>query len=160
LLALLGPSNIGYLTSAELRDTDPLLDPLITASLLAYGVAHFRLLGLTRNVLPVDLRALTPTQPGRRLVRGKPQPRPPEAVARTEWAGLLLAVPLWTAVGFIAWMLLRDQESPLEEYTYDLTRGQQEFRDALWQAILVLWLAVLGLLLASAVLGYLRRLRA
>ena len=52
------------------------------------------------------------------------------------------------------------QESPFEEAYWQRSQPQQEFRDALWQGVLVLWLAVLGLLLASAVLGYLRRLRA
>jgi hypothetical protein len=160
LTILVGPAGLYYLSHADLEETDALLDPLLAAAALAYSLAHLRLLGLARHLFPPDARPLTATRPGRRTVRGRPHPRPPEAVGPTEVPLALLAVPLWAALGFVAWMILSAQESPLEEASWRLTRYQEDVRNALWRGVVVLWLGVLGLLLASAVLGYLRRLRA
>jgi len=245
-------STMGYFSASELREVDPLLDSLLVAAVLAYSVGHYRLLGLTRNLFPVDPRrvdihaapertrrdrfltalvlvlvtltgaagglaavaahrnllgvglmvALTGVLPGilyfaaraayrgavrrRGMVRGKPHLRPPETVDAGELTALLLTVPLWTALGFVAWTVLNEQEAPLAAPTagdWESWREQRNWTvypsrseaepprrswtvrqelawEGAWRLVLVVCVGVVGLLLASTAFGYLRRLRA
>jgi hypothetical protein len=207
LFALLGPAGLGYFYEGELGDIHPLLDPLLVIALLAYSVAHFRMLGLTSNLFPVDRRNLLADDPrlddgkkrkrgpslfvvlalvlllgpvgiiilviltgledrGKKTARAKPHVRPPETATPNELLVALLTVPLWTAIGFLAWLLLTIQESPFvaeerDEYwprVRRMARWREAMHNSLWQTVILIWVAVVLLLLATAVLGYLRRL--
>jgi hypothetical protein len=110
----------------------------IAVSLLVYTLAHYRLLSLMKHIFPPD--------PRRHLGRALPRPRrSPEQVSGQETAALLYQVPGCTVVALLGWALLQSMEPHM-----GLTRG-------MWQAVVLVWLAVSAVAILSAVGGYLRR---
>jgi hypothetical protein len=114
----------------------------VCLAVLAYAAAQYRLLGLTRHVLPPDTRRRTLPGQGKAVAAEGPR-RSPGSVGPWELPGLLLALPLWAAVASAVWVRL-ELEEPL-----------QEFPVVVWRAILLAWVFGLGLAVTATGLGYL-----
>jgi hypothetical protein len=134
-------------------------DLLLAAGLLAYTVGHYRLQGLTRHVVPPDvrLRALYRYQRSARAdgaLPGVERRRAARLVTPVELALLVLGLPAWVLLGQVAWHFLARARDVLAR-AYEVHEWQP------WTARLVMLAVVLigGLVLTAAVLRYVRRWR-
>jgi hypothetical protein len=159
----------------------PVSDLLLTAAVLGYVAAHYRLIGLTRFVFPRDPRrgAEPPRRPGEPVPRGRrpglmvPQRRSPETATPAELGLLLASLPLFCGLALLGqkWLVpgrpslnaFRDQANSGAYYEHEifLMNAGQALVDALWQGRPLLWWVGGGVLFAWAVLSYLgwRRMR-
>jgi hypothetical protein len=133
-----GPASLD-----ALQEVNWLFDPLLACGLLIFTTCHYRLLSLTRYLLPIDTR--TPGRPRPGMVSTRPHVRVPESVGPTELSGVVLTALLFTSLAMTAAYILHEVDNlfwPL--------------RTKVWQAIIILWIASLLVALARALIGYLR----
>jgi hypothetical protein len=146
----------------------PVSDLLLSAAVLGYVAAHYRLMGLTRFVFPRDpRRVVEPASRGRRPGLIVPQRRSPEAASPAELGLLLASVPLFCGLALLGqqWLLLgrpspsvfgdHVNSSAYYEYEIHMMNAGQGLVDALWRGRLLLWWVGGGVLLVSALLSYL-----
>ncbi|HZY84830.1 MAG TPA: hypothetical protein VFE78_08360 [Gemmataceae bacterium] len=119
-----------------------LADLGVCLAVLAYTAAQYRLLGLTRHVLPPDTRRRTLPGQGKAAAAEGPR-RSPGSVGPWELPGLLLTLLMWAVVAAFAWARLQLQE-PME--------GLPE---VVWRVILLAWVFAVGLAVTAAGLSYL-----
>jgi hypothetical protein len=140
LVMLLTLRNPGRRTDWNFDDDFPVSDLILCVALLTYVVAQYRLLSLVRHVLPRDPRPPTaadgPAPP--------PSRRPADQVAPRELATMALSLPIWAALAYALWALLRGQ--------YD---GPLGLRGDVWRIVLLVWIAAAVLIGAAVVFGYL-----
>jgi hypothetical protein len=146
--------------SPRLRRPELVLDILFCAALLIWIASYFRLLGLTRNIFPVDRRrrellkqrsktdGLTPGA----ILEAR---RSPDLVNWNE-AVWVLALGLGCAVlSQWLWSWLRRQTSQAD-LGFVLPPGiRVNFSDRIWQLMVLLWLFTIFLIVAGGVLAYL-----
>jgi hypothetical protein len=138
---LLAPSRYRWGYPYWSRNRVPtLMDLVLCASVLAYVIAHYRLLSLTRHVLPTDPRR---SRSGR--FTDPSQRRSVAGVARSEMVLLVLSLPLWTALSVVAWGWLFDTQPP-----FQLSLES-------WRWLLVIWAALLVLGVTAIVAGSVRQ---
>jgi hypothetical protein len=138
---------------AYARDPDefsPVGALLLSAAVLAYVAAHYRLQGLVGQLFPAD-----PRRPGGRIPRRQRPPglRPEEVVVRQrrsprlvtprEVLRLVVALPVWALLGLVLWYAL------VAEWNF------LELPPVGWRLLVLAWLFGLGLLAGAAVLQYL-----
>ncbi len=116
---------------------DPLTDVALAVGMLAYVAAQYRLMTLVRRGRPFD---------GRRHPRATEGVRSPALVTGREVVYLLVSVGTFALAAFIGWRWLWN------ELWYPLVRVPRD----LWFALVLLWIFAVALLVASALLGYLR----
>jgi hypothetical protein len=119
-------------------------DVLLAMAVLAFVMAHSRLMGLVGNLFPRDPRRKEerrrPSWFGGRFREVK-QRRSTRLVRPVEWAFLLLSLPVWAGAAELLWLI-----------TMGLTRPRRSsgvgMEPWLWRLIVVAW--VLGALLVLA----------
>jgi hypothetical protein len=116
-------------------------DVLICGSALTYVIGHTRLMSLTRNILPRDLRReewlrMSVAQRGHtELFRNPRLERLPEGVTSgRELVRLLVSVPVWVVLGQLAWVWLGRRSTQLL------------IHPDLWRLVLVFLANTLGVL--------------
>jgi hypothetical protein len=120
-------------------------DLLLSAAVLAFVVAHYRLMGLLQTIFPRDPRRRPPGPPGDVQHDAERQPRSARLVQPLEWVLLILALPLWVVLGQLAWLALP---------------GQWAFVDTTdwlwhWTALITpAWLLAAALITAAGLFGY------
>jgi hypothetical protein len=119
-----------------------LADLGVCLAVLAYAAAQYRLLALTRHVLPPDTRRRMLPGQGKAVAAEGPR-RSPGSVGPWELPGLLLTLPLWTAAAAAVWVRL------------ELEEPMQDFPVVVWRAVLLAWVFGLGLAITATGLGYL-----
>src|SRR5262249_12435282 len=155
------------LAPPHMEEQVPLLDMFQAVAVLIYVAGHYRFLGVTRNLFPLDrrrrVRRPDPERPGR-VVLGPvlEQKRSPEAVDPQEVGPLILVGAVCACLGQLLWLWVsaRSARRDLDGLRYrginiNIDRG-------LWQLAVLLWLFSLLLVVAAGVIAYLgpRRLRA
>jgi hypothetical protein len=140
---------------------DPVTDGLLAAALLAYVVGHYRLQSLTGGVVPEDRRpAAGKGGPARRWFLPAPPARSPGGVRPGEVLGLLLSVPLFVVLAFLAWGVLAEAEPfPMvgrAELPQRIGRPWRNPEERYWQTVLVVWLFAGAVAAAGSALAYLR----
>lgn len=142
--------TLAVLLAAQARFRNPRLgwpQPPVAADLgiclvvLAYSAGQYRLLALTRHVLPPDTRRRALPGQARAAAREGPR-RSPEAVGPWEVPALLLSLPLWALLAAAFWVRLQLEE-PLEDLP-----------PVVWRALLLAWVFGLGLAVTAAGLSY------
>jgi hypothetical protein len=124
---------------------------ILCGAVLAYVMAHYRLMGLIRNVFPPDRRRReTPAMPGR---FGGPsgeeyQRRSTRLVGPVEWSLFVLALPVWPLLAQLLW-LVRPNPVPIPDLPVRLW--------GLTALIVPLWVLAGSLWVASSLLKYWRR---
>jgi hypothetical protein len=108
LVHLMRPSwvRVSRFEQAAFRLTDILLG----LGVLAYVIAHYRLVGLVRNIFPLDprRRELVPRPDRRGMVsRQVEERRSKRLVEPLEFALMLVALPVFTLLAHVVWKLLR-----------------------------------------------------
>ncbi len=151
VLVLLWWSHPGYWyprRGSALVEMNWLFDALLSFSLLVFVACHYRLLSLTRHVLPPDHRGQ-----GRRRIHSlspRPHVRTAASVGPMELPGVVLTALLWTSLAAFLATLLHEQDNP---FTPELPTN-------VWQAFVVLWAGSLVLAVAWALVSYLGRVQA
>jgi hypothetical protein len=147
-----------------LHGASPVLDVLFCAAALAYVAGHFRLLGLTRNLFPVERRR-RPGRPGREE-RGAPaQPSEPEhkrspALAEGgEVPALLLAVVFCSAAGQLLWLWLSGRHADRDLSALTGMGVDVRLPDGAWRALVLLWVFAVVLIPLTGLLSYLAHRR-
>jgi len=155
------------LAPPRMEEQVPLLDMFQAVAVLIYVAGHYRFLGVTRNLFPLDrrrrVRRPDPERPGR-VVLGPvlEQKRSPEAVDPQEVGPLILVGAVCACLGQLLWLWVsaRSARRDLDGLRYrginiNIDRG-------LWQLAVLLWLFSLLLVVAAGVIAYLgqRRLTA
>jgi hypothetical protein len=123
-----------------------LADLGVCVAVLGYSVAQYRLLALTRHVLPPDTRRRTLPGQGRAAAEG-PR-RSPGSVGPWELPGLLLTLPLWALAAATVWVRL------------ELEEPMQDFHVVVWRAVLLAWAFGLALAVTATALGYVSAVQA
>ena len=134
----------GSQSTDALQDINWLFDPLLACALLIFTACHYRLLGLTRYLLPLDLR--TPGRLREGTLSTRPHVRVPESVGPTELSGVVLAGLLFTALALAVAIMLGQQDNPFSPHV----------RTNIWQALVIVWVGSLLLMSSWALIGYLR----
>jgi hypothetical protein len=139
---------LAVLLSAQARFRRPgLPGPPLAADLgvclavLAYASGQYRLLALTRHVLPPDTRRRALPGQGPAAADEGPR-RSPGSVGPWELPALLLTLPVWALGAAVFWFRL-ELEEPLEDLPVEV-----------WRALLLAWAFGLGLAVTAAGLGY------
>jgi hypothetical protein len=112
----------------------------VCLAVLAYAVGQYRLLGLTRHVLPPDTRRRV--LPGRGKSDDEGPRRSPGSVGPSELPALLFTLPVWGLAAALFWARLEVGE-PLEGIP-----------PVVWRALLLAWVFGLGLAAVAAGLSY------
>jgi hypothetical protein len=125
-----------------------LTDLLLCAATLAFVIAHYRLMGLVKNVFPEDPRRREKWPPGRLwagVARAPRERRSAHLVGPVEWLVFLVSLPIFVILAQIIWSLL-----PGRWARWELPYGVWA-----WTGLVlpVLGLAA-ALLVAGAFLGY------
>jgi hypothetical protein len=141
LAGLVLPGHFGMPQEWAWHDDNIFLDIVLALAVLAYTVAHYRVLSLVSHIFPPDprRREQPPTPPGSRRrppSRVVEQKRSPETVEPRELLTLLLSLPLWAGLACLLWDRLTAGES--------LQAGEGA---DLWLGIVVVW--TVGLLVAG-----------
>jgi hypothetical protein len=124
-------------------DVLPLTELVLAVAVLAFVIAQYRLVSLTRHIFPMDPRRPVPGP------APPPRPRHPDLVGEQELAYTAVALPGWAAAGFLVWSLLSFYPVSWFGLPPDT-----------WRILLVAWVAGLGLIVTRAVVGYLVLTRA
>jgi hypothetical protein len=153
LAGMLVPGGDRSYDEWQWQDDNVWLDLVLATAVLAYTVAHYRLLSLASHVFPPDprQREQPPAPPGDRRrppPRVVEQKRSPATVDTRELLTLLVGLPLWAGLAYFAWDRLTE--------LYPILPGQQR---VWWHAITFIWVA--GAILAQVVvlLRYLGQLQ-
>jgi hypothetical protein len=135
------------------QDDNVLLDLVLAMAVLAYTVAHYRVLSLVSHAFPPDprRRERPPTPPASRrppAPRVVEQPRSAKTVHPRELVTLLAALPLWAGLAYLWWDRVTEDQGSLARQTADL-----------WLAIVAVW--SIGLVVAgvTVLLRYLGQLQ-
>jgi hypothetical protein len=125
---------------------------VLSVAVLAYLVGHYRLLSLTRRILPPDPRRprAGSEKAGLSSAELKRTPRfsakrSADLVAGWELVSLVIALPAWTGLAVIAWFWVIDNSPPL-----DMPRE-------LWHVLRLVWACLTVLATAGIAASYLRR---
>jgi hypothetical protein len=136
----------------ESRKVPAFDDFLLAAAFLVYAAAHYRFVGFTRNVFPLDTRQ----QPyaglafgDRRRLLEEPQRRSPETLTAKEFGLLAAGVPLWICGAAVLWWWLMEDQP--RDYVFELV---------LAAALKLLYLFGVPLLLFRAGIAYSNSVRA
>ncbi len=140
--------TLAVLLSAQARFRDPRFWPQpalaedlgVCLAVLAYAAGQYRLLALTRHVLPPDARRRA--LPGRGKAADDAPRRSPGSVGPWELPALLLTLPVWALLAALCWARLQLEE-PMEGMPRQL-----------WWAMLLTWVFGLGLAVTAAGLSY------
>ena len=114
----------------------------VCLAVLAYAAGQYRLLALTRHVLPPDTRRRTLPGQGKAVAAEGPR-RSPGSVGPWELPGLLLTLPVWAVAAAAVWVRLEFEE-PME--------GLPE---VVWRALLLAWVFGSGLAVTATGFVYL-----
>ncbi len=125
----------------ELSRPSLLADLGVCLAVLAYAAGQYRLLALTRHVLPPDTRRRTLPGQGKAAARDGPR-RSPGSVGPWELPSLLLALPLWAVIAAAFWTRL------------ELEEPMQDLPVVAWRALLLAWVFGLGLAVTATGLSY------
>jgi hypothetical protein len=109
-----------------------LADVLQCAGVLGFVIGHYRLVGLTDSLLPVDPRQKK-ADPSRR------------AVGPREITTLVVTVVAWAVLAQVAW------------FTLPRAEGEFNIPPAVWRFIVLAWVIGVAIILAGGLLAYLRR---
>lgn len=146
-----------------------LSDLVLCGAVLAYTAAHYRLLGLTVLLYPIDPGPAG--KPGARPLAAGEARRSGASAPPREIVLLLALLPIWVAAAGLGWKWLADRRPPVLELPPELWRGLDpqfqpsggrivlELPGALWRAMLLAWALGLGGLVIAAVVGYLAQRR-
>jgi hypothetical protein len=145
--------------SLHLWASDETSDLLLAVALLAYTAGHYRLQALTVRAVPDDRRGPGGARaPVRHWFLPAPPGRSPERVRPGEVLGLLLSLPVFAALAYLAWgWLIQTEVFPMLSLPRAPVQDRTRNPDArVWEAVLVVWVFAGCLAAAGAVLGYLR----
>jgi hypothetical protein len=149
-LVVFQPALTGFPTWMQPRST-LLEDLLLALAVLAYVIAHGRVLALRHHAVPPDTRRHRRPDherfAGRWLLPGEPTRRSASAVPPREIGGVLLAIPTFVFLAYLLWLRLSLEPPP-------------EWLDLpvpVWRAFVVLWSAMLCLAGVYTLTSYLGR---
>jgi hypothetical protein len=135
-----------YATGWALPHQFDVADLIQCAAVLGYVGAHYRLLGMTRSLLPVDPREPPRSSSGTAPVAhalGSPVRGSRRSVPPREIVLLIAAVAVWPLLAQAAWFCL-DRE----------WHEELQLRDSGWRLIILAWAVGVAMLLASGWLSY------
>jgi hypothetical protein len=153
LLYYLAPAGEGgRVRQHDLDRSFRLEDWILSATILAFFAAHYRLQGLTVSVFPQDPRHQEEeVNPGGKATQppaGSELQRIPSLVSPSEIGWLILSLPIWAFLAQFCWVLLPSGERP--EY---------ELKSREWRGIVAVWVLGLGLWLVYTLLDLAGRRR-
>jgi hypothetical protein len=119
-------------------------DWILSAAVLAYFGAYYRILGLTASLFPHDVRHRGSAAEGQPT---SDRPRTIRTASPAEVGWLVLGLPLWAFVAQICWRLL-----PVEAESNEPSSNT-------WIGIAVAWIIGIGLFLAAGLFGHIGRRR-
>jgi hypothetical protein len=138
-------------------------DLLLCAGALAYGAAHYRLVGLLSHIFP--------TEPSKPSVRARAEDvevrRSDTTVTQREILRLAWGVPACVLLAALAWFWLARQQAPVLRWPAapwqeaaapgELVGGgiDLELPAPVWRAMLLVWLLGAGLIVISALISHL-----
>ena len=114
----------------------------VCLAVLAYAAGQYRLLALTRHVLPPDTRRRALPGQGQAAADEGPR-RSPGSVGPWELPALLLTLPVWALFATMFWARLQLLEEPLGDLPL-----------VAWRALLLAWVFGLALAVTAAGLSY------
>lgn len=144
----------------RLFHASPVIDFLLCFSVLIYLIGHYRFLGITRNIMPVDRRQKSRYQSLKRKgTRKRLEPyeeaRSSDLVQPQEGLSILFSGLIVVAVAqfVLLWLNARDADIDLDR----LTRQGFSFRmqREAWQFLTLIWVGGLLLFLIFSLIGYL-----
>lgn len=143
LAGLLGMARPGPLRFAaswtRLQSPSP-MDCLLCLVVLAYVLAHYRLLALVRRIFPGEGRGLA--------LKDQAEPMPRRAadlVSSHEMVLVATALPLWSGAAVLVWIGLMDSTPTLQ------------IPWALWRALQIVWIMLALLAVGGSAVYYRRR---
>jgi hypothetical protein len=120
-------------------------DWILSAAMLAFFVAHYRILGLTGPYFPPD------ESKGAKASEGASTPGPAEhltsprgahSITPSELSWFVLSLPVWAMLAQLLWKFIPAGVNP------------HELPAAAWQGIVFAWTFGVGLFLVAGILGY------
>jgi hypothetical protein len=145
---------------SHLTTPRPGLDVLLCAAVLLYVGSYYRLLSVTRYILPIDRRRRV-AAPGAGK-KGRPsfgavleQKRSPALVEGREIGRLLMAVSVGVVVAELLMSWLRGRHARNDLRWLVPLDTSLPLADSLWQVLVLLWLFAVMLMVVHAVIGYL-----
>jgi hypothetical protein len=121
----------------------------LAVAFLVYSASYYRLMSLTQSLFPVDPRrkrwsqSLKDSRPGGEVPLL--ERRLSATVDSREIQLLVVSGVVWSVLGWLLWERL------------SAWRPQVNFNPVIWRALLLVWLAGMGLMLTSALLSYLKQ---
>lgn len=133
--------------------TNTVVAMLFTLSVLIYLIAHYRLVGIMRGVLPSDRRLKSKRKAKKR--QALEQPRNGRFVNPQEGVVIFLTALFCSALAQLVWIWAESRY--VEEDLEWLTKGRVLFRmnEVTWQFLSLLWVGGMLLVIAFSVIGYL-----
>ncbi len=142
LTGLLGLSGLrslrGYSYGLGQR-TPTSMDLILCIAVLAYAVGHYRVLSLTRRLLPSELPQRGSSEVDPRAVR-----RSADLVAPWELVLFGLSLLIWSSLALLLWSWLMEGRPPMDMH------------DPLWRLLQIVWAALALLATAGVSASYLR----
>jgi hypothetical protein len=137
-------------------ELEPLFDGILSAALLAYFVAHYRLLGLAVAYFPADrgkrMESLAEAASADSDVSPPPSLRSPESISPFEMSWFIVSLPIWAVLA----QLIR---TPLAALGASLAGHRRlefyELRLSHWQGVIFVWTIGVTLFVLAGLLGYL-----
>jgi hypothetical protein len=120
-------------------------DWILSAAMLAFFTAHYRILGLTGPYFPTDESKRAKASEGPSKPEAAEQlasPRGASSITPSELSWFVLSLPVWAMLAQLLWKFI-----PIGANPYELP-------PAAWQGIVFAWTFGLGLFLVAGILGY------
>src|SRR5262249_8280007 len=135
------PATVPQITPAF---NGSLPDWILSAALLAYFAAHYRLLGLTVAYFPADTRAgpKAPTSVGEGNGAPASSLRGSKSITPSEMSGFIISLPVYAVLAQLIWKMV-----PSGDNAYGLDSSG-------WQGVAFAWILGIGWSLAAGLLSY------
>src|SRR5262249_3332726 len=139
--------------------TSPLEDLMLAITLVVCVAAQTRLSTLQSHAVPPDPRRGHRPSTGRvsgRWLQPQQSRRSVTSAMAEEFTILLVSAPVFAVVAYLLWVRLAVE--PVPEALSGLISPQEQERTApIWRVVVLVWVTLVVMLLAHALLAYLRR---
>ncbi|MFN4259302.1 MAG: hypothetical protein ACK4RK_08380 [Gemmataceae bacterium] len=127
------------------RSASPtLFDLILTGAVLVYMIAHYRLIGLTRQMLPRPPYLASTDGTTARATRQTAMYRSRREITRSEMMQTVLLLPILLVLAQLVWIVLPDRDS-----TFHMS-------PSVWRVLLLAWVVAVGGLVIVTLMRQLR----